>query len=165
MIEIIKAEIEQIPYIIDLAFNTWFITYEPIVGKDQTDFMFGEIYTPDSLLKQMEFFKHSFYILYVDKIPKGFASFSERPENKEVYKLHKLYVLPTEQGKSYGKLLLQHCEVEVKKLTGNYLELNVNRYNKSKEFYEHLGYSIIREEDIAIGNYFMNDFVLQKKLF
>ena len=43
--------------------------------------------------------------------------------------------------------------------------LNVNRRNKAKQFYEHLGFTIISEEDIDIGQgYFMNDYVMEKKL-
>lgn len=163
--EIITADIPQIPDIIEVAFQTWSDTYEPIVGKAQSDFMFGEIYTPESLLKQMEFFKHTFFILYVDKIPVGFASIAQRPENTNIYKLHKLYIHTTKHGNGYGKNLLIHCELECKKMKIQYLELNVNRHNKSKLFYEKMGYSVIREEDIPFGEFFMNDFVMQKKLF
>ena len=45
------------------------------------------------------------------------------------------------------------------------LLLNVNRQNKAKFFYEKLGFTVIKEEDIDIGNgYFMNDYVMEKRL-
>jgi ribosomal protein S18 acetylase RimI-like enzyme len=39
--------------------------------------------------------------------------------------------------------------------------LNVNRNNEAKEFYKKLGFKIIREEDIPIGQYWMNDYVMR----
>ncbi len=50
-------------------------------------------------------------------------------------------------------------------LGGTALQLNVNRSNKARFFYEKLGFNVVREEDIDIGNnYFMNDFVMEKKV-
>ena len=44
----------------------------------------------------------------------------------------------------------------------NYLELNVNRQNIAVGFYKKLGFNIVAEEDISIGNgFFMNDYVMQ----
>jgi ribosomal protein S18 acetylase RimI-like enzyme len=51
-------------------------------------------------------------------------------------------------------------EISLKGLT--YLELNVNRQNTAIGFYKKLGFKIIAEEDIPIGNgFFMNDYVMQ----
>ncbi|RZK15387.1 MAG: GNAT family N-acetyltransferase, partial [Hymenobacter sp.] len=47
---------------------------------------------------------------------------------------------------------------------GRTLELNVNRHNPALAFYERQGFAQHREEDIAIGPYWMNDFVLRKDL-
>ena len=45
------------------------------------------------------------------------------------------------------------------------LELNVNRLNSAINFYKKLGFEIIQEEDIDIGNgFFMNDYVLSLQL-
>ena len=44
------------------------------------------------------------------------------------------------------------------------LDLNVNRHNKAKSFYEKMGFTIAYEEDIPIGDYWMNDFVMRKEL-
>ena len=54
---------------------------------------------------------------------------------------------------------------EIKTLGGVSLQLNVNRNNKAKEFYERQGFAVIKEEDIDIGNgYLMNDYVMEKVL-
>jgi hypothetical protein len=45
----------------------------------------------------------------------------------------------------------------------NYNNSNVNRYNNALAFYQKLGYEILKEEDIDIGEgFFMNDFVMLK---
>ena len=44
------------------------------------------------------------------------------------------------------------------------LQLNVNRNNQARKFYEACGYKIIKEEDIPFDNYWMNDFVMEKTL-
>ena len=45
------------------------------------------------------------------------------------------------------------------------LDLNVNRHNKAKNFYEKMGFQVAYEEDIPIGKYWMNDYVMRKILF
>jgi ribosomal protein S18 acetylase RimI-like enzyme len=48
---------------------------------------------------------------------------------------------------------------------GKRLELNVNRYNKARQFYEKLGFTVIKEEDIDIGEgFFMNDYVMARSI-
>ena len=45
------------------------------------------------------------------------------------------------------------------------LQLQVNRDNAAKSFYEKLGFVILKEADFDIGNgYFMRDYVMEKKL-
>ena len=61
--------------------------------------------------------------------------------------------------------MLQFIINEISKEGVKYLELNVNRENKAIGFYKKLGFTIIAEEDIPIGNgFFMNDYVMQISL-
>ena len=48
---------------------------------------------------------------------------------------------------------------------GEKLVLNVNRFNKAKDFYEKLGYTVAGEEKVDIGNGFIqDDYVMEKIL-
>ncbi|HYH55710.1 MAG TPA: GNAT family N-acetyltransferase, partial [Anseongella sp.] len=67
-------------------------------------------------------------------------------------------------GKGTGRLLMNAVETKVRELGGRILELNVNRFNKARSFYEKLGFAVRRAADIPIGPFFMNDYIMQKEL-
>ncbi len=54
---------------------------------------------------------------------------------------------------------------EIRNERASTLQLQVNRHNTAKDFYELLVFTIIEEADFDIGNgYFMNDYVMEKKI-
>jgi GNAT superfamily N-acetyltransferase len=158
------ASIEDVPTIVKIAYDTWFVTYEDVISQAQIEYMFGEMYTPESIFKQMDFYKHAFLILYQADRPIGFASYGKLEEPINTYKLHKLYLLPSEQNKGFGRILLSEVEKEVAGLGANYLHLNVNRKNPALSFYEKLGYEIIETVDIPFAEFWLNDFILSKNI-
>lgn len=125
--------------------------------------MFDVIYSQDALQKQMQE-GQTFLLLFNAETPIGFAAYSLKDEADKIYKLNKIYLLPECQGMGAGKKLLDQVEGEVRESGGAMLDLNVNRYNKAKAFYERCGYAVHQEEDIPIGPYWMNDFVMRKTL-
>lgn len=158
-----KAVPADIPYIVEIQKQTWWNTYEPIIGKAQCDDMFERLYSEESLLNQMGGKQHRFHILERDGAPYGFASYSALDKEGR-FKLHKIYVVPGSQGSGAGRFLLSSIEEEARKEGASELRLNVNRHNPARGFYEKMGYSILYEEDIPIGEYWMNDYVMGKKL-
>jgi hypothetical protein len=80
------ASIEDIPTIVKIAYDTWFVTYEDVISQAQIEYMFGEMYTPESIFKQMDFYKHAFLILYQADRPIGFASYGKLEEPINTYK-------------------------------------------------------------------------------
>ncbi len=162
------ATTEDIALIREIAEKTWFETYEPILGKEQPKYMFDLIYSEEGLEEQLnsgQVFVLQFLADDTHEVtPVAFASYSIKDIAEKIYKLNKIYLNPDFQGGGLGKKLLAEVEKQVKEIGGNYLDLNVNRYNKARFFYEKMDFEIIAEEDIAIGDYFMNDFVMRKKL-
>ena len=60
---------------------------------------------------------------------------------------------------------MDHISKEVQQQGALVLQLQVNRNNKAKSFYEKIGFKVIEEADFDIGNgFFMNDYVMGKKL-
>jgi len=159
-----EATTADVDAILQIAEQTWWPTYEPLLGKEQVAYMLGEIYSRDKITDQVANHKQTFLLLLEDDMPVAFAAYSPREENPDVYKLHKLYCLPVTQGKGYGKILINEVIDKTKQVGKQTLDLNVNRHNNAKNFYEKMGFAIAYEEDIPIGPYWMNDYVMRKEL-
>ncbi len=126
--------------------------------------MLDLIYSTEALTRVMKDGSQQFMLLSDERGDQAFAAYGPRKEEKLVTKLHKIYVLPDNQGKGYGKVLVNEIIQRIKKENHHALDLNVNRYNPAISFYEKMGFTVIREEDIAIGPYWMNDFVMRKEI-
>lgn len=165
MTEIRPATTGDATTIRKLAEAVWWPTYKPILTPEQIQYMLDSIYDIDSIRTQIETGEQSYLLLLDNGEPGGFASYSIRQENPLIHKLHKLYCLPGTKGKGFGSILLAEVEKGVLANGNTVLDLNVNRYNPAKGFYEKMGFEIVYEEDIDIGNgYWMNDFVMRKVL-
>jgi ribosomal protein S18 acetylase RimI-like enzyme len=156
------ASKEDIELIRTLSLQIWPQTYAAILSPPQIRYMMLQIYSEQSLKQQMES-RQQFIIVYNAGVPIGFASYGE--VEPTIYKLHKIYLLNKQQGRGSGRFVVQQVISEIQPKGATALRLNVNRYNPAKGFYEKLGFEEIGVEDIDIGNgYFMNDFVMEKKL-
>ena len=162
MLTIGKATSEEIELIRELSAEVWPATYSPILSQEQIDYMLGMMYSPSALEQQMKE-GHEFIIVYNADVPMGFASYSEIEPG--VFKLHKIYILTLHQGRGMGRFVIEKIIEQVREKGCRALQLNVNRQNTAKTFYEKLGFVVIREEDIDIGNgFFMNDYIMEKEL-
>ncbi|MFI5137269.1 MAG: GNAT family N-acetyltransferase [Sphingobacteriales bacterium] len=159
-----KATLNDVEIIRDIAEQTWWHTYSPILEKEQIEFMLGEIYSAEKIRAQLKHDTQTYLLLVEDEKAVAFAGYSPREENPEIFKLHKLYCLPETQGKGYGKILISEVAKKAIEAGKHTLDLNVNRHNKAKTFYEKMGFVVAYEEDIPIGKYWMNDFVMRKEL-
>jgi GNAT superfamily N-acetyltransferase len=166
-----KAKPDDVETIRSIAEKTWRHTYSPILEKEQLDYMLREIYSAEKIKEQIENDSQTYLLLIEPALPAGgddkpvaFAGYAPREEDPEIYKLHKLYCLPETQGKGYGKILINEVANKTIEAGKHTLDLNVNRYNKAKTFYEKMGFVVAYEEDVPIGKYWMNDFVMRKEL-
>ena len=164
MYSISKATTNDAETIQQVAKPVWWHTYMPLLTEDHVAYMFNERYAVEEIQGQILDGSQTYLLLTDEDGVVAFASYGPREENPEVYKLHKLYCLPSTQGKGYGKELINEVFDQVKDLGVKTLELNVHRQNKSRNFYEKMGFVIAYEEDIPIGPYFMNDYVMRKLL-
>lgn len=154
-----KQDIPHIRHIVDI---TWPVTYGDILSADQLAYMIDMFYSEDSLTEQMDS-GHQFFILWEDSIPTGFIDIEKT--GGTYCKLHKIYLLPTCQGKGYGKDLMLFAFKQGQGLGAQLLKLNVNRHNKALGFYERMGFIIEETVDNPIGRgYYMNDYVMVKSL-
>lgn len=157
-----RASLSDIPLIRNLAERIWPATYESILPKEQIDYMMNLMYSESALQKDMQ--NNIDFILLLDSnVPVGFAAYGWIAQG--ICKLHKIYVLREMQGKGMGAFIINEIITRLHIAGASALQLNVNRNNIAKGFYEKLGFTVIREEDIDIGGgYFMNDYVMEKPI-
>ncbi|MBK7291479.1 MAG: GNAT family N-acetyltransferase [Chitinophagaceae bacterium] len=162
-ITIRNATVNDIDLIRELTFKVWPQTYSSSISKEQIDYMLEMMYSKKSLADQIAE-GSKFIIVQDNKEPVGFASY--KPKDTTTYKLDKIYILKTQQGKGTGKFVIEYILQQIKNEGASSLQLQVNRHNKNaKSFYEKNGFSVIQEADFEIGNgYFMNDYVMEKKI-
>lgn len=164
MYQIRKATPDDVETIRDLAEKTWRVAYAEILKQDQLDYMLSTLYAADNIRNQLKNNIQTYLLLTEDGKPVAFAAYAPREEDPDIYKLHKLYCLPETQGKGYGKVLINEVADITRQAGKHTLDLNVNRYNKAKNFYEKMGFTVAYEEDVPIGEYWMNDYVMRKIL-
>jgi GNAT superfamily N-acetyltransferase len=158
-----KATDSDIQAINELAEKIWWPSYRNIISDEQISFMLNDMYSSESLREQMNS-GIEFLLVERDKLPLAFAGFSETDTKNQVFKLHKLYVLPTEQGQGTGRKLIEQVSSLAKAKGGKILELNVNRGNPAHHFYSRIGFDIYQTLDINYHHFVLNDYVMRKKL-
>lgn len=164
MITLRKAKEEDLSVIQRIGTATYWPTYGDLLGEDQLNYMLDKFYSIAALREQlME--GHVFLIAQEGDNDLAFASYSVFNQGSLTVKLHKLYVLPEAHGKGLGKFLINEVRDKALDLNAASLQLNVNRYNKAKDFYEKMGFLVKETVDIEIGNgFFMNDYVMELPL-
>ena len=164
MINLRKAKEQDLPIVQSIGTATYFPTYGHLLGQEQVDYMLGKFYSIPALTAQL-IEGHTFLIAEEGSKDLGFVSYSITDHDQYVVKLHKLYVLPEAHGKGLGKFLINEVCNKAREAGAKSLQLNVNRYNKAKDFYEKAGFKIKETVDIEIGNgFFMNDYVMELPL-
>lgn len=159
------ATTKDIPLIRQLAEQVFPETYKNIITPEQCRYMMDMMYSEESLRLQMTEEGHVYQLLSVDGEAAGYVSV--QPIESDLYELQKIYMLPRFQGRHLGRTLFDAAVALVKKLHPEpcRIFLHVNRYNKAKTFYEHLGLKVTKQGDYDIGHgYFMNDYIMEKEI-
>lgn len=156
------ATTSDIDLIRELCFKVWPQTYAQILTPAQIDYMLAMMYSPESLQQQMQ--EGADYMLCYDGDEAvGFASLEPGEDHK--FKLSKIYVLPSQQGKGTGKFMLAYIAELATQRDGKVLQLQVNKHNPAQHFYQKLGFTVARSAVFDIGNGFvMDDYVMELKL-
>jgi len=157
-----KAILSDIPTIKEIAEKAWRPTYDQILTEQQTLYMLELMYNSLTLENQingnMEFFM-------VDLGQETFGYFSIEILNEQNVKLHKLYLDPTQKQKGLGRKIIQYIKDWALTNQKESIILNVNKNNSAVQFYQKVGFTIIEELILDIGEgYVMDDYVMQLDL-
>ncbi|MGB7528370.1 GNAT family N-acetyltransferase [Sphingobacterium cellulitidis] len=160
MIKIVKANKEDAELIQQLAHSIWYPTYQEILSKKQIDFMLERMYSVEAIQASMVL-KSTFYLLIDDDEAVGFIGIEPK---QDLLRIEKIYLLPTTQGKGFGKLLIDFAAEEARKQGLSELELNVNRSNNAYHFYLKQGFRVVEEVDIPYYEFILDDYIMRKKI-
>lgn len=165
MITISEAAISDIKQIQNIVHITWPITYGEILSKEQLDYMLDLFYSDEALKLQYNKKEQLFYMIYEGETNLGFIGIEHNYNGKTVTKIHKIYLLPETQGKGIGKKVIDEIAELALENNSMALVLNVNRFNSALGFYKKIGFEVVDEVNIEIGNgYLMEDYVMEKIL-
>jgi diamine N-acetyltransferase len=162
-IEFSQAAPSEWKIIQTIAHTTWPVTYGQLLPAGQLEYMLNLIYSKNSIEQQMER-EHQFSIGYHAGEPLGFASVEKQYKLPTNFMIHKLYVLPSFQGKGIGKIFLDYLKMLARQTAHDTLMLKVFVKNQNAiRFYQHLGFHSIGEEVSELGNgYTVKDYVMLK---
>lgn len=135
--------------------------FDPLIGKEQNDFMIAMFQTEQAIKEQIE---NGYQYFFVRKENRnlGFVAFYPK---KDVMYLGKFYLYKSERGKGYAHSMMEFVIANAKQLHLNGIELNVNKKNSACRAYENLGFKILRSEKNSIGNgFYMDDYVYRLDL-
>ncbi|MEO5978006.1 MAG: GNAT family N-acetyltransferase [Chryseolinea sp.] len=156
-----NATLDDVEAIMALAEKSWWPAYGELLPHDQITFMLEKIYSREALSRAISTCSQQFILLEDDGVGWGFAAYSQKERESDVYKLHKLYINPDTHGKGYGQQLVHEVVSRLKSNGLHVLDLNVYRHNKARAFYEKLGFKIIAEEKIPLGPYILDDYIMR----
>lgn len=155
----------QLSIVRDLAFKIWPNAYGQILSSEQLEYMLNKFYSIDALVQQLQK-GQCFFIIEDNSEAIGFLAYEINCNASNQLKIHKIYVLDAYQGKGVGRLLIDFAIETAKRKQQKGVFLNVNKFNKAQFFYEKLGFTIVKDEVIDIGNNFvMDDYVMELPLF
>lgn len=160
MIKIVKANKDEAELIQQLAHAIWYPTYQEILSKRQIDFMLERMYSVEAIQASMGL-KSAFYLLFDDVEAVGFIGIEPK---EDLLRIEKIYLLPSTQGRGFGKQLIDFAAEEARKLGLSELELNVNRSNKAYHFYLKQGFRVVEEVDIPYYEFILDDYIMRKKI-
>lgn len=165
-IEFRQVSLSEWRMIQSIAYATWPVAYGHLISKDQLNYMLELNYSERSIKNQMQIMKHEFIIALNKERPVGFTSVERNFMNTKQLWIHKLYILPSFQGKGYGKKFIDHITKLAILSENTSLYLNVFHKNSlGIAFYQNIGFSKIDEHKTILENgYEVLDYVMAKNI-
>ena len=130
--------------------------YDPIIGKEQNDYMLKMFQSEEAIAEQLG---HGYNYCFVKEGGRN-AGFMAYYKRENALYLSKFYLYKDMRGKGFSRTMMEYLKTKAKELGLNRIELNVNKNNDSKYVYEKLGFTVAWLEKNDIGNgFYMDDYV------
>lgn len=132
--------------------------YKSLIGLAQSKYMADKFLSIEAIQEEINR-GTVFKILILNNQPIGFTEY--KIDENRIF-LSKLYMHKDYRNKGYGKLMLNDCINYGKENKKESIYLTVNKHNKTKDKYLHLGFKIIDSVETDIGNnYIMDDYIME----
>ena len=155
-VKLTKGDINGIKEMSEMATAILREHYDPIIGKEQNDYMLKMFQSEEAVAEQLDH-GYNYYFAKDEGQNAGFLAYY--PREGALY-LSKLYLYKNQRGKGFSRVMLEFLKEKAKELGLNRIELNVNRNNPSVQIYEKLGFTVAWTEKNDIGNgFYMDDYV------
>ncbi|MBV6624035.1 MAG: GNAT family N-acetyltransferase [Rivularia sp. (in: Bacteria)] len=139
-----------------LANNIWNEHYLPIIGTHQVSYMLDKFQSEDAIKQQIDE-GYKYYLIFYNQVEAGY--FSVKDKEEQLF-LSKLYILKSFRGKGIGKQTINFIKSN---FNNPVIQLTVNKNNSdSLAFYKNIGFEIVDDVAMDIGNGFvMDDYVME----
>jgi N-acetylglutamate synthase-like GNAT family acetyltransferase len=165
MENILKVESSsQVDAVAKLAREIWEQHFTPIIGHAQVEYMLNKFQSSKAIASQLDE-GWEYYITAREKEYVGYTGLVPNVLEGKML-LSKIYVKSSVRGSGVGNQILSFIEETSRARNFKTLWLTVNRFNDNtvKWYFRH-GFITVDElkKDIG-GGYFMDDFVMEKKI-
>jgi GNAT superfamily N-acetyltransferase len=146
-----------------LARDIWEEFYVPIIGRAQVDYMVGKFQTRAAMRAQIAN-GYEYFMIRLDARPVGYIAVEAKRAERELF-LSKFYLLASTRGTGLGRQAMSFVEELARLRELKSIWLTVNKGNPSVQIYEKLGFAGEKSIVMDIGNGFvMDDYVMRKVL-
>lgn len=152
-----QAEVEALFPVIE---EIWREVFTPMIGKAQVDYMMEHYQSVPVILAEIREGAHYFALRAANETI-GYTAYELKDD--EILFISKLYIRQDYRGKGYMRDIFDWYEKLANSL-GCKQQLKVNQDNqRAIDIYQHRGFSVMREQIVAIGSGFvMKDYILEK---
>jgi len=151
----------EIECLVGLIQEIWPEVFIPIIGKEQVDYMLVHYQGKDVIAAEIERGVRYFFIEDGER-PIGYFAYSLEADYLAI---SKVYLKKEFRGQGLSSGVFAHFEEVAHNEKKGKLSLRVNRGNKQAiEVYLHRGFEIVKSVDQPLTSFFLNDYVMEKKI-
>lgn len=154
---------DDIDAVAELARDIWYDFYVPLIGSAQVDYMVARFQSADAIREQLRL-GYEYFVVRSGAALIGYLSVQPQSERRELF-ISKFYLHKSNRGSGTGRLCMEFIEQLADQRGLTVLWLTVNKGNPSIKIYERLGFRIVADIVMDIGNGFvMDDYRMEKSL-
>ena len=157
---------EEIQTAAALAREIWTEHFTPIIGAEQVEYMLEHFQSAPAIRSMIES-GYFYQFILLDGVRAGYTAYRPQKEGDEEFLfLSKLYIKKEFRGRKLARFALSQMEEYCREQGLSAIRLTCNRHNESTlAVYDKLGFSVLYEQNADIGGgFYMNDFVMEKKV-